>query len=40
MRKAKHFFDLLEYILVRLFLLALLIVGAITVFMQHWPLHH
>lgn len=40
MRKAKHLFDLLEYILVRLFLLALLIIGAITVFMQHWPWHH
>ena len=40
MRKAKHLFDLLEYIFMRLFLLALLIMGAITVFMQHWPWRH
>jgi hypothetical protein len=40
MRKVKLFFDLLDYILVRLFLLALLIFGALTLFMQHWPWHH
>jgi hypothetical protein len=40
MRKVKAFFDLLDYILVRLFLLALLIVGAVTLLVQHWPPHH
>jgi hypothetical protein len=40
MRKVKHFFDMLDYIFFRLFLFALLIVGAITIFMQHWPWHH
>ena len=40
MRKIKHFFDLLDYILVRLFLLAMLIFGAVMVVMQHWPWHH
>jgi len=39
MRRVKQFFDLVDYILVRLFLLALLVIGAITVFMQHWPWH-
>ena len=39
MRKVKLFFDVLDYILVRLFLLALLIAGAIAIFMQHWPWH-
>lgn len=39
MRRIKHFFDILEYILVRLFLLLLLITGAIALLMQHWPLH-
>jgi len=36
MRRIKHFFDTLDYILVRLFLLALLIIGAVTLLMQHW----
>jgi hypothetical protein len=40
MRKIKLFFDTLEYIVVRLFLVALLILGAITLFMQHWPWRH
>lgn len=36
MRKIKLFFDILDYILVRLFLLALLVIGAITLLAQHW----
>lgn len=40
MRRIKLFFDILDYILVRLFLLALLIIGAITLLAQHWPWHH
>ena len=40
MKRVKLFFDILEYILVRLFLLLLLILGAITLVMQHWPLRH
>ncbi|HJX85021.1 MAG TPA: hypothetical protein VJ723_11810 [Candidatus Angelobacter sp.] len=40
MRRIKLFFDILDYILVRLFLLALLIVGAVTLLAQHWPLRH
>ena len=39
MRKIKQFFDLVDYVLFRLFLLALLIVGAVTVFIQHWSWH-
>jgi membrane protein required for beta-lactamase induction len=39
MKRIKLFFDILDYILVRLFLLVLLLVGAITLVMQHWPLH-
>lgn len=40
MRRLKHFFDLAEYFLVRLLMLALLIIGAIALVMQHWPHHH
>lgn len=40
MRKIKLFFDRLDYVLVRLFLLVLAILGAITVIIQHWPWHH
>jgi hypothetical protein len=36
MRRIKLFFDILDYILVRLFLLALLIIGTVTLLMQHW----
>lgn len=39
MRKIKLFFDRVDYILVRLFFLALAILGAVTVIMQHWPWH-
>jgi hypothetical protein len=39
MRKIKLLFDLVEYFLVRLFMLLLLIIGAIALLMQHWPLH-
>lgn len=37
MERLKHFFDLAEYFLVRLFMLVLLIIGAITLVLQHWP---
>jgi len=40
MRKVKAFFDLLDYILVRLLMLLLLIIGAVALLMQHWPLRH
>lgn len=36
MRRAKLFFDLVEYVLFRLFLLLLLMIGAITLLGQHW----
>lgn len=39
MKKIKLFFDLAEYFLVRLLLLLLLVIGAITLLMQHWPWH-
>jgi len=39
MRRLKHFFDLVEYFLVRLLLLLLLIIAAITLLIQHWPWH-
>ena len=39
MRKLKLFFDCLDYVLVRLFLLGLAALGAATVLMQHWPWH-
>jgi hypothetical protein len=40
MRKIKLFFDIVDYIVVRLLLVTLLILGAITLFMQHWPWRH
>ncbi len=40
MRKIKLFFDVLDYIMFRLFLLGMLVLGVIAVFGQHWPWHH
>jgi hypothetical protein len=36
MRRIKLFFDVLDYLLFRLFLLFLLVTGAITLLLQHW----
>jgi hypothetical protein len=40
MRRIKLFFDIVDYILVRLFLLAMLMIGIITLLAQHWPPRH
>jgi hypothetical protein len=40
MRRIKLFFDVLDYLLFRLFLMLLLVVGALTLLGQHWPWHH
>jgi hypothetical protein len=39
MRRIKLFFDVLDYLLFRLFLLMLLVLGAIALLSQHWPAH-
>jgi hypothetical protein len=39
MRRVKLFFDVLEYILFRVFLLLLLVLGAIALLNQHWLGH-
>jgi hypothetical protein len=36
MRRVKLFFDVLDYVLFRLFLLVLLISGGIALLQQHW----
>lgn len=36
MRRIKLFFDLLEYILYRIFLLLLFVIGALSFLAQHW----
>lgn len=40
MRKIKLFFDRLDYVVVRLLMLALLILGAVALLTQHWPWVH
>jgi hypothetical protein len=39
MRKIKLFFDRLDYVVVRLLMLALLVLGAISLLTQHWHWH-
>jgi len=39
MRRIKLFFDVLDYILFRLFLMLLLLIGALSLLGQHWPRH-
>jgi hypothetical protein len=39
MRRVKLFFDVLDYIFFRVFLLLLLVLGAIALLNQHWPWH-
>jgi hypothetical protein len=36
MRRLKLFFDVLEYILYRMFLLLLFVIGALSLLAQHW----
>jgi len=37
MKKIKLFFDVVDYIMFRLFLLGMVILAVVAIFSQHWP---